>query len=91
MFMSSIASWLNAMLQPSVAVIARNRVNQPTGLVVSSDGMRWRCMWKKVAWTGAQNLIDVEDDVEEADRKKGEIGQKSAVFMILRRFATGKS
>ena len=36
-------------------------------------------------------LIDVEDDVEEADRKKGEIGQKSAVFMILRRFATGKS
>mgnify|MGYP001296393287 FL=1 len=48
-------------------------------------------MWEKVAWTGAQNLIDVEDDVEEADRKKGEIGQKSAVFMILRRFATGKS
>ena len=44
-----------------------------------------------MAWTGAQNLIDVEDDVEEADRKKGEIGQKSAVFMILRRFATGKS
>ena len=36
-------------------------------------------------------VIDVEDDVEEADRKKGEIGQKSAVFMILRRFATGKS
>ena len=36
-------------------------------------------------------LIDVEVDVEEADRKKGEIGQKSAVFMILRRFATGKS
>ena len=25
-------------------------------------------------------LIDVEVDVEEADRKKGEIGQKSAVF-----------
>ena len=79
------------MLQPSVAVIARNRVNQPTGLVVSSDGMRWRCMWKEVVWTGAQNLINVEEDVEEADRKKGEIGQKSAVFMILRRFATGKS
>ena len=79
------------MLQPSVAVIARNRVNQPTGLVVSSDGMRWRCMWKEVAWTVAQNLIDVEEDIEEADRKKGEIGQKSAVFMILRRFATGKS
>ena len=39
----------------------------------------------------AHNLIDVEVDVEEADRKKGEIGQKSAVFMILRRFATGKS
>ena len=39
----------------------------------------------------AQNLIDVEVDVEEADRKKDEIGQKSAVFMILRRFATGKS
>ena len=38
-----------------------------------------------------QNLIDVEVDVEEADRKKDEIGQKSAVFMILRRFATGKS
>ena len=75
------------MLQPSVAVIARNRVNQPTGLVVSSNGMRWRCMWRKMAWTVAQNLIDVE----EADRKKGEIGQKSAVFMILRRFATGKS
>ena len=39
----------------------------------------------------AQNLIDVEIDVEEADSKKDEIGQKSAVFMILRRFATGKS
>ena len=38
-----------------------------------------------------QNLIDVEVDVEEADRKKDEIGQKSAVFMILHRFATGKS
>ena len=36
-------------------------------------------------------LIDVEEDVEKADRKKDEIGQKSAVFMILRRFATGKS
>ena len=36
-------------------------------------------------------VIDVELDVEEADRKKDEIGQKSAVFMILRRFATGKS
>ena len=36
-------------------------------------------------------MIDVEEYVEEADRKKGEIGQKSAVFMILRRFATGKS
>ena len=38
-----------------------------------------------------QLVIDVEEDVEKADRKKGEIGQKSAVFMILRRFATGKS
>ena len=37
------------------------------------------------------DVIGVEEDVEEADRKKGEIGQKSAVFMILRRFATGKS
>ena len=34
---------------------------------------------------------EMEVDVEEADRKKDEIGQKSAVFMILRRFATGKS
>ena len=42
------------------------------------------------AWH-AMSLIDVEVDVEEADRKKDEIGQKSAVFMILRRFATGKS
>ena len=37
------------------------------------------------------HVIDVEEDVEKADRKKDEIGQKSAVFMILRRFATGKS
>ena len=36
-------------------------------------------------------VIDMEEYVEDADRKKGEIGQKSAVFMILRRFATGKS
>ena len=44
-----------------------------------------------MAWAVAQNLIDVEEYVEEADREKGGIGQKSAVFMILRRFATGKS
>ena len=36
-------------------------------------------------------MIDVEEDVEEPDRKKDEIGQKSVVFMILCRFATGKS
>ena len=29
----------------------------------------------------AQNLIDVEVDVEEADRKKDEIGQKSVVLV----------
>ena len=43
------------------------------------------------AFEDAAWLIDVEEDVEKADRKKDEIGQKSAVFMILRRFATGKS
>ena len=35
--------------------------------------------------------MEVEEYMEEADRKKDEIGQKSIVFMILRRFATGKS
>ena len=43
------------------------------------------------AWKAVRSVIDVEEDVEKADRKKDEIGQKSAVFMILRRFATGKS
>ena len=60
--MSGIASAENARPHPNVDAMAMKRVNHPTGLVVSSDGARWRCMTLQSCdvGLGAQNLVDEE-------------------------------